>query len=67
LQRLPRTAILGRSGPSRGTSAFRDVKTGDDDANMWPPACQASTTQCIAKTGYDLPTGTGTPQGIGGF
>jgi subtilase family serine protease len=50
-----------------GTSAFRDVKTGNDDANMWPLACPPATTQCIAKVGYDLPTGVGTPHGIGGF
>ena len=30
------------------------------------PAPQA-TTQCIAKSGYDLPTGVGTPKGLGGF
>jgi len=34
---------------------------------MWPLACPPATTQCIAKAGYDLPTGVGTPHGIGGF
>jgi subtilase family serine protease len=53
--------------PHLGTSAFHDVKSGNDDANMWPLACPPATTQCIAKAGYDLPTGVGTPHGIGGF
>ena len=50
-----------------GTSSFHDVKTGTDDAGNWPLACPAGTTQCIAKSGYDLPTGVGTPKGLGGF
>ena len=50
-----------------GTTSFHDVKTGTDDAGNWPLACPAGTTQCIAKSGYDLPTGVGTPKGLGGF
>jgi hypothetical protein len=50
-----------------GTSSFHDVQTGTDDAGNWPLACPAGTTQCIAKPGYDLPTGVGTPRGLGGF
>lgn len=50
-----------------GTSAFHDVKTGSDDQHNWPVACPASSTQCTAKAGYDLPTGVGTPKGIAGF
>ena len=50
-----------------GTSSFRDVKSGSDDAGNWPIACPAASTQCVAKAGYDLPTGVGTPNGITGF
>ncbi len=50
-----------------GTTSFHDVKTGTDDAGNWPLACPAGTTQCVAKSGYDLPTGVGTPKGVGGF
>lgn len=50
-----------------GTTSFRDVKTGSDDAGNWPLACPAGTSQCIARSGYDLPTGVGTPKGVGGF
>ena len=50
-----------------GTAAFRDVTTGSDDAGNYPEPCAAGTTACTAAPGYDLPTGVGTPHGIGGF
>ena len=49
-----------------GTSAFRDVTTGSDDAGHWPFAC-THTSACNAVAGYDLPTGVGTPNGTSGF
>jgi subtilase family serine protease len=50
-----------------GATNFHDVKTGTDNAGNWPIACPAPSTQCIAKVGYDLPTGVGSPKGLGGF
>jgi subtilase family serine protease len=50
-----------------GTAAFHDVTTGSDDQHNWPNACPAASTQCQAATGYDLPTGVGTPKGLNGF
>jgi len=50
-----------------GTTAFHDVTTGNDDEGNWPVACPASSTQCKAAAGYDLPTGVGTPKGLNGF
>lgn len=49
-----------------GGTAFRDVKSGTDDAGNYALPC-ASTSACDAVAGYDLPTGVGTPNGIGGF
>ena len=49
-----------------GTSSFRDVTTGSDDAGNWPIAC-SHTSACNAVSGYDLPTGVGTPNGTSGF
>jgi subtilase family serine protease len=49
-----------------GAASFRDVKTGTDDAHKYPIAC-SKTPACNAVKGYDLPTGVGTPNGIGGF
>jgi subtilase family serine protease len=49
-----------------GTAAFHDVTTGSDDAGNWPLPC-THTSACHAVAGYDLPTGVGTPHGIGGF
>ena len=50
-----------------GATNFHDVKTGTDQAGNWPLACPVPSTQCIAKVGYDLPTGVGSPKGLGGF
>ena len=50
-----------------GTSAFHDVTAGSDDAGQNPIPCDGSATACRAVPGYDLPTGLGTPHGIGGF
>jgi len=49
-----------------GTSAFRDVTTGSDDAGQYPIPFSYPTA-CNAVAGYDLPTGVGSPNGIGGF
>ena len=49
-----------------GTSAFRDVTTGSDDAGHWLLPC-THTSACNAVAGYDLPTGVGTPNGTAGF
>ena len=49
-----------------GTTSFRDVKTGTDDAGNWPFPCTKNPA-CHAVKGYDLPTGVGTPNGISGF
>jgi subtilase family serine protease len=49
-----------------GTSAFRDVTTGTDDAGNYGVPC-AHTSACNAVAGYDLPTGVGSPHGITGF
>ena len=49
-----------------GTASFRDVKTGTDDAHNYLKACTKAPA-CNAVTGYDLPTGVGTPNGISGF
>ncbi|MFE6891723.1 peptidase S8 [Streptomyces sp. NPDC057694] len=43
-----------------GTSALNDVTTGNNGS------CSSSYL-CTAKTGYDGPTGWGTPQGVSGF
>jgi hypothetical protein len=50
-----------------GTAAFHDVTTGTNDALNYPIPCDHLTTACEAATGYDLPTGVGTPNGTGGF
>lgn len=49
-----------------GTTSFNDVTDGSDDTGHYLP-CQPTTTACTAAPGYDLPTGVGTPRGIGGF
>jgi subtilase family serine protease len=49
-----------------GTTSFRDVKTGTDDAGNYPLAC-TKVPACNAVKGYDLPTGVGTPKGTSGF
>jgi hypothetical protein len=49
-----------------GTTSFRDVKTGTDNAGNYPLPCTKNAA-CKAIAGYDLPTGVGTPNGTGGF
>jgi subtilase family serine protease len=49
-----------------GTSAFRDVTAGTDDAGKYGVPC-THTSACNAVAGYDLPTGVGSPNGITGF
>ncbi|HEX2589513.1 MAG TPA: S8 family serine peptidase [Gaiellales bacterium] len=50
-----------------GTTAFHDVTSGSNDTGITPVPCNHTTTACVAAPGYDLPTGVGTPHGIGGF
>lgn len=50
-----------------GTSAFNDITTGSNDTGVAAVPCDHRTTACTAAPGYDLPTGVGTPHGIGGF
>jgi subtilase family serine protease len=50
-----------------GTTAFHDVTSGSNDTGATPVPCDHTTTACVAAPGYDLPTGVGTPHGIGGF
>jgi subtilase family serine protease len=42
--------------------SLHDVTTGDNDNGSCPMAAW-----CNAGSGYDLPTGIGTPNGLGGF
>ena len=49
-----------------GTSAFHDVTSGSNDGGHYTP-CDTTTTACVAAPGYDLPTGVGSPHGVGGF
>ena len=42
-------------------SSLHDVTTGSNGS------CGAHPLQCNAGSGYDLPTGIGTPNGLGGF
>jgi subtilase family serine protease len=50
-----------------GTSAFNDPAAGSNDTGAATVPCDTTTTACRAAPGYDLPTGVGTPHGIGGF
>lgn len=50
-----------------GTSVFNDVVSGSNDGGHYVPSCDTTTSACIAAPGYDLPTGLGSPRGIGGF
>jgi subtilase family serine protease len=49
-----------------GSTQFHDVTTGSDNQSNWPFAPSGSTSD-TAAIGFDLPTGLGTPRGIGGF
>ena len=49
-----------------GTTSFRDVTKGSDDAGNYPLPCTKNPA-CKAVAGYDLPTGVGTPNGTSGF
>lgn len=47
-----------------GTGAFHDVTSG---SNRPASGCDGVTARCTGRTGFDLPTGVGTPNGIAGF
>ncbi len=47
-----------------GTSAFHDVTAGSNEPLT---GCDGVPARCTARTGYDLPTGVGTPNGLAGF
>lgn len=55
-------ATVDNAYPYRHASAFNDVTSGADN----PEGC-APVQLCTARTGWDGPTGLGTPNGIGGF
>jgi subtilase family serine protease len=55
----PGTATYPASIPYAHTSSLHDVTTGSNG--------NCSTTMCKGATGYDGPTGVGTPNGTGGF
>ena len=50
-----------------GTSSFNDPASGSNDTGVAAVPCDHTTTACVAGPGYDLPTGVGSPHGIGGF
>ena len=50
-----------------GTTAFHDVTSGSNDTGVAAVPCDHTKTACVGAPGYDLPTGVGTPHGIGGF
>jgi subtilase family serine protease len=52
--------------PYANAASLRDVTSGNDLPGMGGFFC-ASTPQCTAGPGYDLPTGLGTPNGVSGF
>jgi hypothetical protein len=60
--RYPASLLYAKSR----TASFNDVTSGSDDSGNYLP-CQPPTTACTAAPGYDLPTGVGTPRGLGGF
>jgi subtilase family serine protease len=57
----PYPAILPYKAQIQGHGGLHDVTTGSNGS------CGTHTLQCHAGTGYDLPTGVGTPNGIGAF
>jgi len=63
----------GRFSPAqlwakRGAANFNDVVSGRNDYGPVDGSCpQAYTYICVARVGYDGPTGWGTPHGLGGL
>jgi subtilase family serine protease len=52
--------------PYAHAASLHDVTSGNDLPGKAGLAC-AATRQCTAETGFDLPTGLGTPNGVAGF
>jgi subtilase family serine protease len=61
------TVAYPASLPYAHTASLRDVTSGNDSPGAGSFACSFGSLQCTAGTGYDLPTGLGTPNGVSGF
>ncbi|MFD8495667.1 S8 family serine peptidase [Amycolatopsis sp. NPDC059657] len=61
-----RTGHLGKPGDLYGRTGFFDVVTGNNDPRFNGDKCGGDYL-CVAKPGYDAPTGLGTPDGVAAF
>ncbi|WP_370946863.1 S8 family serine peptidase [Amycolatopsis sp. cg5] len=61
-----RTGHFGTPGDLYGRTGFFDVVTGNNDPRLGGAKCGGDYL-CVAKPGYDAPTGVGTPDGLAAF